>query len=65
MINLSCIAGCSVLEIIMSPQFYSLKFSVLQNGMFHNFPSLRGIRGGRIERGGGVPLIQKIKFKGP
>ena len=43
MINFSCLDGCSGLEIIMSLQFYGMKFIVLQNGMFHILPTLRGV----------------------
>ena len=59
MINFSCLAGCSGLEIIMSPQFYGLGCSVLQNGMFHICPPLRGLGGG------GGAVMYEINFLWP
>ena len=58
MINFSCLAGCSGLEIFMSLQFYGLKCSVVQNGMFHICPPLRGI-------GGVVAVMHEMKFEWP
>ena len=57
-INFSSLAGCSGHKIIMSVQFYGLKCSVVQNGMFHICPPLRGI-------GGVVAVMHEMKFEWP